>query len=251
MSITAKDNREFFNGIYQDVWRRMIPAGLTPVEADFIEDVCHLQAGKPVLDLMCGYGRHALELARRGYPVTAIDSSEGYIRELQSLAAADALTVSALLGDVADGSFSGGPYQAAICMGNSFSFFDEASVCRLLRHVQEVLLPGSRFVINTWMIGEIAFRHFKEREWHQVDEYKYLIENRYRLQPARIEAEHTIVLPGGKSESLLGVDYIFSLTELERMLQQNGFVMQDVFYTPKKRPFQLGDNKAYIIALRQ
>jgi SAM-dependent methyltransferase len=250
MSVTVKDNRTFFDGIYQEVWRKMIPAALTPAEVDFIEDVCGLQKGQPVLDLMCGYGRHALELAHRGYPVTAIDSSEGYIQEVQEQAAAASLPVQAHIGDAAalqiDSTFG-----AAICMGNSFSFFDEASLQQLLQQLKGALLPGSCFVINTWMIAEIVFRHFQEREWHQVAEYKYLIESKYFTQPSRIEASHTILLPGGGTECLKGVDFIYSLAELERLMGLHGFSIQDVFYTPRKRKFQLGDNKAYIVAIRK
>jgi SAM-dependent methyltransferase len=250
MAVTVKDNRAFFDGIYQEVWRKMIPPQLTPAEVDFIEDVCGLQKGRPVLDLMCGYGRHAMELARRGYPVTAIDSSEGYIGEVQEQAAAASLPITARVGDVAHLQLDS-TFGAAICMGNSFSFFDEASLQQLLQQLAPALLPGNCFVINTWMIAEIIFRHFKEREWHQVAEYKYLIESRYLTQPSRVEAEHTILLPDGGTECLKGVDYIYSLAELEQLLELRGFGIQDVFYTPRKRKFQLGDNKAYIVAVRK
>jgi SAM-dependent methyltransferase len=250
MAVTVTNNRGFFDGIYQEVWRQMIPPQLTPAEADFIEDVCQLQKGQPVLDLMCGYGRHALELAQRGYPVTAIDSAEGYIREVQAQASAAHLPLKAYVGDVValqlDNTFG-----AAICMGNSFSFFDEALLQQLLRQLRSALLPGSCFIINTWMIAEIIFRHFQEREWHQVAEYKYLIESRYFTQPSRVESDHTILLPGGGTEILSGVDYIYSLAELEKLLELHGFSIREVFYTPRKRKFQLGDNKAYIVAVRK
>ena len=67
-------NDTFFEGIYKEVWRKLIPPGLSEVECDFIRDVAQLQAGDRVVDFMCGYGRHALELARRGFPVTAVDN---------------------------------------------------------------------------------------------------------------------------------------------------------------------------------
>lgn len=250
MAVTAQDNRTFFDGIYQDVWRKMIPPSLTPVEVDFIVDVCGLAPGQRVLDLMCGYGRHALELAERGFSVTAIDSTAGYISEVKSKAKATSLPVEAQLGDVATMQWQG-TFQGAICMGNSFSFFDAAALQHILKQLATTLPPGGKFVINTWMIAEIVFRHFQEREWHQVDDYKYLIESRYFTQPSRIEAEHTIILSDGNQESLKGVDYIYSLSELEHLFAACGFALEEVFYTPRKRKFQLGDNKAYIVAVRR
>lgn len=248
--ITQSDNTSFFNGIYQEVWRRMIQPGLTEAELPFIEDVCGLEPGQAVLDLMCGYGRHSLGLARAGYRVTAIDSSADYIREVQTKAAAENLPVEARHGDVSQMEFAGGPYDAAICMGNSFAFFEEQSVLRLLQQLAAALKPGGRFVINTWMIAEIAFRHFQEKVWHQVDDFRYLLNNRYLTNPSRIESEHIIITPDNQVETIKGVDYIFSIAELERLLQQAGFNLNDIYYTPRKRRFQLGDNKAYLVAVK-
>ena len=41
-------------------------------EVDFLIDQLKLQGNEKILDLACGYGRHSLELARRGYDVTGI-----------------------------------------------------------------------------------------------------------------------------------------------------------------------------------
>jgi 2-polyprenyl-3-methyl-5-hydroxy-6-metoxy-1,4-benzoquinol methylase len=72
---TENINSDFFKGIYKDVWRKEIPAGLTEAEADFIEEIAHLNNQDNILDITCGYGRHTLELARRGYNVTPVDNS--------------------------------------------------------------------------------------------------------------------------------------------------------------------------------
>ena len=42
-------------------------------------DQLKLQGNEKILDLACGYGRHSLELARRGYDVTGIDITSEYI----------------------------------------------------------------------------------------------------------------------------------------------------------------------------
>lgn len=47
----------------------------TQQEVDFIETEIAADQRVRVLDIGCGTGRHAIELARRGYPVTGIDLS--------------------------------------------------------------------------------------------------------------------------------------------------------------------------------
>lgn len=44
-------------------------------ECDFIESEMNFDKRKRILDIGCGTGRHAIELARRGYSVTGIDLS--------------------------------------------------------------------------------------------------------------------------------------------------------------------------------
>jgi len=57
------------------------------------------------LDLACGLGRHALELARLGWRVTAADSSGVAIDRLRGTAAAESLPVDARLVDLEAGEF--------------------------------------------------------------------------------------------------------------------------------------------------
>ncbi len=247
MEKTKNINDTFFEGIYQEVWRKLNPPGLSEAECSFIEEVGSLRPGSRVLDLMCGYGRHALPLARRGYAVTAVDNLPAYIAEISNIAKTEQLPVDALEAGALDLNLSG-TYRAALCMGNSFAFFQREDALKLLHKVAAWLEPGGIFIINTWMIAEIAIRHFQEREWFQVDDYKYLLHYRFLFQPNRIESEHTLVAADGSAEVIQGVDYILSLDELQQLLEQAGLHLTNVYSTPKKRLFKMGDNKAYLIA---
>ena len=124
MSATENINNSFFEGVYKDVWKGLIPTGLTEAEVDFIMEVGGLQKGDRVLDIMCGYGRHALELARRGLKVTAVDNLKDYIEEIETRAKEEDLAVEPVLSGALEVKLSGN-YEAVICMGNSFAFFDK------------------------------------------------------------------------------------------------------------------------------
>ena len=48
-------------------------------QVDFLIKQLHLKGTEKILDLACGFGRHSLEFARRGYDVTGIDITSAYI----------------------------------------------------------------------------------------------------------------------------------------------------------------------------
>ena len=63
----------FFSGIAVEFWIRAMTPEITTAEVDFLEKALELKRGARVLDIPCGHGRHALELARRGARVVVND----------------------------------------------------------------------------------------------------------------------------------------------------------------------------------
>lgn len=242
-------NNTFFEGSYKYAWKESIPAGLTEAESDFIQEISLLKESDKVLDIMCGYGRHSIELAKRGMQVTAIDNLQSYIDEIKSKATEQKLPVKAVQQDALYANLDD-IYDAVICMGNSFAFFNRADAITILKNVSDHLKPGGILIINSWMIAEVAIRHFREKDWHYAGEYKCMLEYKYCFRPSRIESEQTIIAPDGTVEAVKGIDYIFTLDELEIMLNEAGLKTKEVYSTPRKKKFTLGDGRAYIVATK-
>lgn len=240
-------NNTFFDGSYKHAWKGTIPSGLTEAEVDFIQEAAALKKDSKVLDFMCGYGRHALELVKRAINVTAIDNLTEYVDEIKAKASELNLAVHAETADVLHMKLND-VYDAAICMGNSFAFFERNDAVTILKNISSHLKPNGVLIINSWMIAEIAIKHFREKDWHYAGDYKCMLEYRYCFHPSRIESEQTIVSPDGTVETVKGVDYIFTLDELEEMFNEAGLKTKDVFSTPRKKRFSLGDGRVYIVA---
>ena len=62
-------------------------------ECDFIENEIDRDKSVRILDIGCGTGRHAIELAKRGYRVTGVDLSETLLARAREKAAAAGVTV--------------------------------------------------------------------------------------------------------------------------------------------------------------
>jgi SAM-dependent methyltransferase len=246
-SPSSNINNAFFKGSYKHAWKEIIPAGLTEAEVDFIQEIAALKNDDKVLDIMCGYGRHALELGRRGIQVTAIDNLQDYIDEIKAKVVEQKLPVDTLQTDVLHIELTD-MYDASICMGNSFAFFCREDAITILKNICNHLKPGGVLVINSWMIAEIAIRYFKEKDWHYAGDFKCMLEYKYCFHPSRIESEQTIISPNGIVETVKGIDYIFTLTELEEIFNEAGLKTKELYSTPRKKRFTFGDSRIYIVA---
>lgn len=122
----------------------------TEKDVDFLSRQLPLPRYARILDLCCGYGRHALRLARRGYHVTGLDRDEAAISEARRQAEGAGQEIRYIVGDMRQLEEIAGEFDAVINMWQSFSYFDEETNKDLLRQVASKLTPGGRFIIDMY-----------------------------------------------------------------------------------------------------
>lgn len=240
-------NDTFFDGEYKEIWRSIIPEELTVKEVDFMLSYFNLQPGSKVLDLMCGYGRHAIALARKGMLVTAVDNLGDYTNEIYEIAEKEQLTLKVVKADVTAYK-NNDKADLVICMGNSINFFNADDVTKIFADISDSLKAGGHLLINSWSVAEIAFKNFKEKSWSNIGGLKFLSDSKFLFHPTRIETESIIISSNGDTETKTGIDYIFSINEMEAMLNQAGLVLKEVYSIPGKKKFTLGEPRAYLVA---
>ncbi len=122
----------------------------TTAEVDFVVEALDLRGGERVLDLACGFGRHSLELARRGYPVVGVDFTEAYIAHARSVARDERLdNAGFLLADVRDVSFQA-EFDVVLNMADgAIGYFDtDEENLKLFDVIRTALQPGGKHVMG-------------------------------------------------------------------------------------------------------
>lgn len=107
-----------------------------------------LKSSGLAVDLGAGFGMHAIPLARAGYEVIALDTSEALLQELQELA--QGLSIRTHVADLmrfAEHLPEARKADLILCMGDTLTHLPEAPLVeRLALLVAQSLAPGGQFV---------------------------------------------------------------------------------------------------------
>jgi len=123
-----------------------------PGECDLVEEICQRTKIQPrkVLDLGCGTGGHARELARRGWQVTGVDRSKSMLAIARGRTEGDGLIVKFVHQDLRELEIDG-RYDLAIAMFAVVGYLTENSELKdFFRRVRKLVDLGGIFVFDCW-----------------------------------------------------------------------------------------------------
>jgi len=240
----------FFGAAYLEEYSAVLPPERTLAEVDFVEQVLDLPRGARILDLACGHGRHAVELAGRGYEVTGQDLSSYFLGEGQRKALDRGVSVRWVERDMrtidADE-----PYDAVISMFTGFGYFesDEENV-RVLSAVAGALVPGGRFLLDV-VNRERIMRVYREKDWTRLDNgVTVLTERHFDFAGGRNQETRTWIFPNGRERSLRVDLRLYTTRELRTMLSTVGLEVDETFGGFDGGPLDLDAPECILVCTR-
>lgn len=137
----------------------------TAGQVAFLVDVLHLQGHERVLDLACGFGRHALALARLGHPVVGVDITLAYVEEARRLARQEGLDAEFLCADLRDIAYQN-EFDVALNLADGAIGYleDDAENGKIFDRIAAALVPGGKHLMEVCS-GAYARKHFPRRHW--------------------------------------------------------------------------------------
>jgi ubiquinone/menaquinone biosynthesis C-methylase UbiE len=217
-----------------------------------------LTPGQRVLDVTCGPGLYAVELARRGLDVTGIDFAPAAVEYARQHAADAGVEDSCrfLLQDVRDMNFGCAGFDAALLLYGQLAVFKREEARALLREIAASLRPGGRLVVelldqervdkshSTWwstgddgLWGDAPYLHLGERYWN-ADE---------RISITRF---HVLHLDTGKYDEIHLCDQTYADTEMEALMKEAGFATVDMYRAWDGLPLFDAETKIVYVAWR-
>lgn len=140
---------ELFTNYAQKYDRESFVRG-TIGECDFIEREINYDQNTKILDIGCGTGRHAIELATRGYKVTGIDLSESQLKRAKEKASAQNLAINFAQHDARKLTYINEFDLVIMLCEGGFSLMETDEMnFQILRNASNALKPQGKLIFTT------------------------------------------------------------------------------------------------------
>jgi len=192
-----------------------------------------LKSPPKILDLCCGFGRISAQLARSGFSVTGVDTTESFLATAREEAEYEKLKIEYINADARE-FVRPDFFDSVVNLYISFGYFsDQKDDLKVLHNVYESLKNGGSFIIET-LGKEISARDFVEAEWFEREGYTMLTEYE-PLDSWTFLKNRWILLKDstcGESSKRLEKTFIqrlYSASELRALLLQAGFAKVEIY----------------------
>ncbi len=263
--MTESWTEKLFNQTYVNAVTLQHSQGITSHQCDLVQHLLNLKTSDAILDLACGHGRHALELAKRGFAVTGLDYSEAALDHARAEANTNLLTLELIKGDMRKLEFNQS-FNAIYNLYNSMFYWDDITHDQILQGVYKALQPNGYFLLEVFSRdAKVLAKHLEQHwffgRWKRIRQQLGLIKHFFRQSNLRTITSSNFdfelgIMHGTKKIGMFGKTLqtdafsvrLYTVNELKTLLIKNGFIVEQIVSSPDGGTIQLNSPCIMIIA---
>jgi SAM-dependent methyltransferase len=212
-------------------YQPMLSHAKTVEQVDFVERVLALKRSARVLDMPCGHGRHAIELAKRGYVMVGVDINSFFLQKAEQKAQQAHVSLTLQKKDMREVSFDR-EFDAALNLFTSIGYFDsDADDEGIFGRFSCSLKNGGSLLLDFINRDHLVrtFRPCWEREL--LDGSMLISEPEYDLVLGRCRIRRRIVNKSGAGFQILTnlLYRMYTPTELIKMARKSGLRFREAY----------------------
>ena len=137
----------------------------TKRQVDFLIERLHLRGGERILDLACGFGRHSLMLAERGFEMVGVDITPEYVEYASGQAQGRGLNARFICRDIRGVDFEN-EFDIVLNMADGAVGYleNEQENLKIFSAISRALKKGGRHFMDI-MNADYAEAHFPCKQW--------------------------------------------------------------------------------------
>ena len=222
----------------------------TPEQVGFINSILERYSPKAerILDVPCGDGRISLGLLKKGYLVTGVDISPGYIKKAKLKAKGNKRAKFAV-GDMRKIDYED-EFDAVINWFGSFGYFDDEQNQEVLRRLINSLTKKGILIIDVTNRDYIIQTMGGFYEWQPevlLSKGKKKLFGKYELDPFTSRIEVTLRIKDTKKKIYYSMR-CYSLHELASMLKKQGMKIVEVYGDYKGEGYSFFSPRLTVVA---
>jgi SAM-dependent methyltransferase len=221
--------RAWYEEVFDEDYLRTLPF-LTPRrtlrEVEFIEAALALPPQASLLDLGCGYGRHVVEFAARGYSVVGLDLSLPLLIRAADEAERRGLSISLIHADMRELAYTE-QFDGAYCVFTTFGYFDDEGNRKVVQGLHRSLKKGGRLLLELFN-RDYILPDLPMRVWWEGDGCVVLEEVDFNYFKSTVNTKRSVVFDDGHQLEHEIVIRCYSLHELGKLLHEEGFRVLEV-----------------------
>jgi len=237
---------EFFKEDYLQIYLPFLTEERTKQEVDFIIEILNLPPGSKILDLACGFGRHTIPLAKKGYDMTGLDYTEKFIRMAEEKAKKENLQIEFLIGDMRKIPFEN-HFAGVISYFTSFGFFSDEENFEVLKGVSKALKREGKFLLEI-MNRDFLVKNFRPKNWQRLEDGTLVLEeNSLDLMTNRLKNYKIIIDKKGERTKWFELR-LYTLQELVYLLEKVGLKVIQTYGKKDKSPYSVDSPRMIVLS---
>jgi SAM-dependent methyltransferase len=222
---------------------------LAKTQIQQVIDLLDLKPPARILDVPCGYGRHSIELAKRGYQVTGVDDSEVQLTRAEQLASEADVAADLRQVDARELMFEG-EFDAAINMFLSFGYFEtDEEHLAMLKGIARSLKEGGRFLMDYWN-REFEIQTFDQWQVERTEDMFEVEEWDFDHLRGRLNWTNHAFLPDGRHESWYQSIRAYTVVEMKELFERAGLELDTVYGNLEGEPYKIDSEAAIFVATK-
>ncbi len=199
-------------------------------QVEFLRRLLYLPVGSRVLMPICGPGWYAHELSMWGFRVVGTELAREFLIEARKKSFQFGLSAAFLHANPLILPFQDNQFDGAMLVGNRFGMTgDEKADTKFLAELSRVMKQKARLVMAL-PHRDGVLHDFRERDWEtMLDGNSIFISRKWDAMAGKMWEEWRNANSAGKPHLFLVIYRIYTLTELEPLLQNCGFILTNAF----------------------
>lgn len=251
MKIKVKQDwwKNAFKKWYKDILVPIFPEE-TKKEIDFVVKETAPNKKSTFLDFACGYGRHALELSRRGFEVCGVDFSGELIKIAKKQSSRKNIIFKK--GDIRSINLKK-KFDAVLLLGNSFGYSNDKENRKIIKNAIRHLKDGGVLILEisngSQVVKKIKKPWFREQKIEVGDKVFLINENfSFNKLTGTKKSLWKITENNRKSYFIKSLVKFYKPAEIKNLLRSNDLKIKKIFGGFAGVKFKQSDRKMIFIA---